>query len=60
MAPGGEATTFLFVEVADLDAVERAVAGAPITMARRKTFYGMRETMVREPGGNLICFAGKL
>jgi uncharacterized glyoxalase superfamily protein PhnB len=47
----------LFVEVSDLAAVEEALAGYPIEMARRTTFYGMHEIGVREPGGHFIVFA---
>jgi hypothetical protein len=49
--------SFLFIEVKDLDAVARNVAGAPVVFTRRKTFYGMEEIGVREPGGNAITFA---
>lgn len=49
--------SFLFIEVSDLDAVAKAVAGAPVVFARRKTFYGMEEIGVREPGGNSVTFA---
>lgn len=49
--------TFLFLEVDDLDAVIAAVGAAPVTFPRRKTFYGMDEIGVREPGGNAITFA---
>ena len=47
----------LFVEVADVGAVERALAGFEIFLARRTTFYGMDEIGVREPGGNAVIFA---
>lgn len=47
----------LFIEVADLDAVERAMRGAEIVHPRRRTFYGTDEVVVRDPGGNLIVFA---
>ncbi|HWZ60675.1 MAG TPA: hypothetical protein VNW46_16955 [Gemmatimonadaceae bacterium] len=47
----------LFVEVADLDEVERAMRGVPLILPRRTTFYGMHEFGVREPGGNAIIFA---
>ena len=47
----------LFIEVADLGAVEQALAGYPIEMPRRTTFYGMHEIGVREPGGHFIVFA---
>lgn len=47
----------LFVEVADLGAVEQALDGYPIEMERRVTFYGMHEIGVREPGGHFVVFA---
>jgi uncharacterized glyoxalase superfamily protein PhnB len=47
----------LFIAVEDIDAVERAVAGAPVVKARHKTFYGSTELYVREPGGNTVGFA---
>jgi len=50
----------LFVTVpslADLDAAEHAVAGAPVVKPRHKTFYGSTEFYVREPGGNVVGFA---
>jgi uncharacterized glyoxalase superfamily protein PhnB len=50
----------LFITVpsmADLDAAERAVAGATVVKARHKTFYGSTEFYVREPGGNVVGFA---
>ena len=50
-------SAFLFLEVADLDAVERAMDGVRPLLPRRRTFYGMDELVVREPGGNVIIFA---
>ena len=47
----------LFITVEDLDAVEKAVAGAPVVKARHRTFYGSTELYVREPGGNTVGFA---
>ena len=47
----------LFIEVADLAAVERSLEGYPIEMPRRTTFYGMTEIGVREPGGHFVVFA---
>jgi hypothetical protein len=47
----------LFIEVGDLDAVERAMPKGAIVMPRRTTFYGMHEIAAREPGGNLVIFA---
>lgn len=48
---------FLFIEVADLDAVQRALNGHPIALPRRQTFYGATEIGYREPGGHLVTFA---
>ena len=47
----------LFITVDDLDAVEKAVTGAPVVKARHKTFYGSEEIYVMEPGGNTVGFA---
>ena len=49
--------TFLFVKVADLEAVESALQGFEVVMPRRTTFYGAIETGFREPGGHCITFA---
>lgn len=49
--------TLLFIEVSDLDAVIATLGDAPRVFERRKTFYGMDEIGVREPGGNAITFA---
>ncbi len=49
----------LFVEVPDLQAAAQAVEGAPIVLAERTTFYGMREIGVLDPAGNLVMFAQK-
>ncbi len=47
----------LFIEVGDVAAVERALNGFEVILPRRKTFYGMDEIGVREPGGNSVIFA---
>ena len=47
----------LFITVTDFDAVERALAGAPVVKPRHTTFYGSTEIYVREPGGNTVGFA---
>jgi len=47
----------LFLHVESLDAVERALAGAPVVKARHTTFYGSQEIYVREPGGHVVGFA---
>jgi hypothetical protein len=52
--------TSLFVEVPNLEAAVKAVSGAPVIMAERKTFYGMREIGVLDPGGNVVLFAQRI
>jgi uncharacterized glyoxalase superfamily protein PhnB len=47
----------LFIEVTDIDAVERALDGIPHVIPRRRTFYGMDEIVVRDPGGYVVVFA---
>lgn len=54
-APGGGA--FLFLEVMDLDLTIELLGDAPVVLPRRKTFYGMEEIVVREPGGHTVTFA---
>lgn len=52
--PGG---SILFIEVDDLEPIERAIDGFEIVVPRRSTFYGADEIFVREPGGNVVGFA---
>lgn len=54
--PRGHATS-LFLEVADIAQVDQAMAGVPRVVDRHRTFYGMDEFTVREPGGALVTFA---
>ena len=49
--------SFLFIEVENLDAIERSLEGIPLVMPRRRTFYGADEIIVREPAGNAVTFA---
>lgn len=49
--------TFLFIEVNDLDAVQKALKGVELVVPRRKTFYGSEELILKEPGGNHVTFA---
>lgn len=53
-------STVLFITVpsmGDLDAIEKAVKGAPMVKERHQTFYGSTEFYIREPGGNVVGFA---
>ena len=54
---GASRVTALFVEVDDFDDVRKRLAGYPVAMAERTTFYGMREIGVFEPSGNIVVFA---
>jgi catechol 2,3-dioxygenase-like lactoylglutathione lyase family enzyme len=58
-APRGHSIA-LFIEVSDIDHVDRALAGLPRITERHQTFYGMDEFTVREPGGALVTFAMKV
>jgi len=49
--------TFLYVEVADLDAALAATKGAEITMPVRTTFYHAKEFGIKDPAGHYIIFA---
>lgn len=50
-------SSFLFLEVADLAAVQARLGDTEIVSPLRQTFYGSRELTVREPGGHLVTFA---
>jgi uncharacterized glyoxalase superfamily protein PhnB len=50
-------TSFLFVEVDDINAVFEAMEGAPLILPVHKTFYGATEFTVSDPAGHLITFA---
>ena len=52
---GGAA--FVYIEVDDIDAIIRKLDGHPVTVPRRKSFYGADEIAYREPGGHFVCFA---
>jgi hypothetical protein len=50
----------LFVQVADVDAVARALEGVPLVQPRRRTFYGTEEICVREPAGFAVTVAQRI
>jgi uncharacterized glyoxalase superfamily protein PhnB len=50
----------LFLTVSDVDLVVPAIADADVIVPLRKTFYGMHEITVREPGGHAVTFASRL
>ena len=49
--------SFLYIEVADLDAALAAAKGAEIVMPVRTTFYHAREFGVKDPAGHYVIFA---
>ncbi|HEY1937506.1 MAG TPA: VOC family protein [Candidatus Angelobacter sp.] len=49
--------SFLYIEVADLDAALEATKGAEIVMPVRTTFYHSREFGIKEPAGHYLIFA---
>jgi hypothetical protein len=59
--PAFAAQTFgpavLYLEVEDLDAVERGLAPESVIVPRRLTSYGADEIWVREPGGHVVGLA---
>jgi len=56
MANSPAGGTNLYIDVADVSAIEKAVKGLELVVPRRKTFYGADEIGVREPGGNAVIF----
>jgi hypothetical protein len=51
--------SILYLSVAALDPVIEALAGAPVTVPRRKTFYGADEIFLLDPSGNVIGFSAQ-
>ena len=52
--------TTLYIEIDDVEQIVSALEGLDVVVPLRKTWYGMHEISVREPGGNTIGFASKL
>jgi uncharacterized glyoxalase superfamily protein PhnB len=49
--------SFLYIEVADIDAAMSAIKGAEIVMPMRTTFYQAREFGIKDPVGHYLIFA---
>src|SRR3954451_17381407 len=48
----------VFIEVDDLDDIARRIpGGTEVIVARRQTFYGSTETVIRYAAGNVVTFA---
>ncbi len=50
-------SSILYIHVTNLDEIISAVAGAPVLISKRTTFYGATEYAVREPGGSAVSFS---
>jgi catechol 2,3-dioxygenase-like lactoylglutathione lyase family enzyme len=55
LAEGPQHAT-LYITVDDLEPIRKALAGYPLVIPERTTFYGTHELIVRDPAGNGICF----
>lgn len=49
----------VYIEVPDFADLLKRVEGAPVVVPVRTTFYGMKEIVVKDPGGNVIVFSAK-
>jgi uncharacterized glyoxalase superfamily protein PhnB len=47
----------VYVEVADLAPIRKALAGWPEVVPERTTFYGAHEIIVRDPDGHAVFFS---
>lgn len=56
-AEAGKGSTYLYMEVDDLDAALAATKDLKQVMPLRTAFYGMREFAVQDPGGHFVTFA---
>ncbi|HTW63160.1 MAG TPA: VOC family protein [Bryobacteraceae bacterium] len=55
----GAFNTGMFIEVDDFADTRKRLAGYPIALPERTTFYGMQEIGVREPSGHIVIFAAR-
>lgn len=57
----GDGATMLFIELDDVEAMrERVGDRGDLVSDLRETFYGMREFVLRDPGGLVVVFAQRL
>ncbi len=56
-AAEGPHHTTLYIEVPDLAPIRKALHDWPTVIPERKTFYGAREIIVKDPAGHLIFFS---
>jgi uncharacterized glyoxalase superfamily protein PhnB len=53
----GPQRAVLYLEVASLDPIRKALSGWPLLVPERTTFYGARELIVRDPAGHVVFFS---
>ncbi len=53
----GAYRTVIYLEVPDLDAAYAQLRAAEVLIEGRSTFYGARESVVRDPAGNIVFIA---
>jgi hypothetical protein len=56
----GRGAVMLFITVNDVEEIVPIVADADVLVPLRKTFYGMHEITIREPGGHAVTFASEI
>ena len=49
--------SFIFMEVADINAIKEALQPAEIVQDVHETFYGAKEIVAQEPGGHYVIFS---
>jgi uncharacterized glyoxalase superfamily protein PhnB len=49
--------TFIFMEVADINAIKTALEQTEIVQDIHETFYGAKEIVAQEPGGHYVIFS---
>ena len=49
--------SFIFMEVPDINAVNKALQGAEIVQGIHESSYGAKEIIAREPGGHYVIFS---
>jgi uncharacterized glyoxalase superfamily protein PhnB len=49
--------SFIFMEVADINEIRKALQQTEIVQDMHETFYGAQEIIAREPGGHYVIFS---
>jgi uncharacterized glyoxalase superfamily protein PhnB len=49
--------SFIFMEVADINEIRKALQQTEIVQDMHETFYGAQEIVAREPGGHYVIFS---